>query len=180
MRKPFKIAAIVFISLALLVIAIQIGLYAFAQYVEKEDEKLVEQYENKTIEVLSADEMDRIFSIDDDFKSSIINCKSYYTATSIAYGTVLSGFASGHLTVTKEYYNKLLTEYDDWEVISTISQIDAGEYSEEEILEQADDNFKAFVQSEEFLFSQKMFNSEGRLYLLSQEKNEIYFFINRI
>lgn len=67
MNRTSQKISIIFLSLALVVIIILIALYTLIYFANRENDKLVEQYEHKTIDVLSADEMDRFFVIDDDF-----------------------------------------------------------------------------------------------------------------
>ena len=81
MNRTLKKISIIFLSLSLVVIIILIliALYTLIYFANRENDKLVEQYEQKTMEVLSADEMDRFFVIDDDFKSFIQNQKYFYS-----------------------------------------------------------------------------------------------------
>lgn len=51
-------------------------------------------------------------------------------------------------------------------------------YFEENIADRADNDFLTFIRNEEYYYSENLSDSEGMLILLSQEKGEIYFFIN--
>ena len=176
MKKAFKITLFVFVSLASLVIIALIAFSILLSVAEKENDKLVEQYQGKNIMISDAESLDKYFFIDADLKSSIISCEANYTPTCIIFGYVPSYYGSGKLTVTEEYYNKLLKSYDDWILLSGFPQTNSPGYYEEDILECADDKFKTFIQTEKYFYSDKMFHSKGRLILPSQEKGEIYFF----
>lgn len=77
MNRTSQKISIIFLSLELVVIII--ALYTLIYFANRENDKLVEQYEHKTIDVLSADEMDRFFVIDDDFINFIQNPKYFYS-----------------------------------------------------------------------------------------------------
>lgn len=51
-------------------------------------------------------------------------------------------------------------------------------YFEKNIADRADNDFLTFIRNEEYYYSENLSDSEGMLILLSQEKGEIYFFIN--
>lgn len=177
MNKTFKIILIVFLSLLSIALILLIAFYSLVYLVDKENDKLVKQYENKTIAISDVEKLDEFFVVDDDLKSSIKSCEAFFTPTAIVFTTVQSYYGSGELTVTKDYYDKLLKKYDDWKLVSGIQQFGSERYSEESILTFADDNFLNFIQTKEYFYSKKLFNSKGQLILLSRESSKIYFFI---
>lgn len=61
MKKAFKITLFVFVSLASLVIIALIGFSILLSVAEKENDKLVEQYQGKNILVSDAESMDKYF-----------------------------------------------------------------------------------------------------------------------
>lgn len=144
---------------------------------EKND-KLVEEYENKTIEISEIEKLNNYFTFDDELKTSIKSCKAYFTPTAIVFTTIQCYYGSGKLTVTEDYYNKLLNEYDDLKLMSGFPSRNYLGYFEEDITNRADNDFLTFIRNEEYYYSEKLSDSEGMLILLSQEKGEIYFFIN--
>lgn len=178
MNKTFKIILIVFLSLLSIALILLIAFYSLVYLVDKENDKLVKQYENKTITISDVEKLDEYFAIDDDLKSSIKSCNAFFTPKAIVFTAAQIYYVSGELTVTKDYYDKLLKEYDDWKLFSGIQQFGSAKYSKESILTLADDNFLNFIQNEKYFYSEKLFNSKGWLILLSQENGKIYFFIN--
>lgn len=178
MNKNFKIILIVVLSLLSIALILLIAFYSLVYLVDKENDKLVKQYENKTITISDVEKLDEYFAIDDDLKSLIKSCNAFFTPKAIVFTAAQSYYVSGELTVTKDYYDKLLKEYDDWKLFSGIQQFGSAKYSKESILTLADDNFLNFIQNEEYFYSEKLFNSKGWLILFSQENGKIYFFIN--
>jgi hypothetical protein len=83
------------------------------------------------------------------------------------------------LTITEDYYDKLLKEYNDWKLVSGFPSTKYLGYFESDIMERADNNFLTFIRNEEYYYSEKLFDSKGMLILLSQEKGKMYFFINK-
>ena len=77
-------------------------------------------------------------SLDDDLKSSTVNCEVYLTPTDIFLGGVNDYYCSENLTVTEEYYDELLKKYDDWTPTSKIPQTDDFRYEKQELSEKAD------------------------------------------
>ena len=177
MKNFLKIILTVFLSLLSIVLILLIGLYSLVYLVDKENDKLVKQYENKTITISDVEKLDEYFAMDDDLKSSIKRCNAFFTPKAIVFTAAQSYYVSGELTVTKDYYDKLLKKYDDWKLVSGIQQFGSERYSEESILTFADDNFLNFIQTKEYFYSKKLFNSKGQLILLSRESSKIYFFI---
>lgn len=154
------------------------GIRVFVLIADKENDKLVEEYENKTIEISDIEKLDNYFTFDDELKTSIKSCKAYFTPTAIILTTVQCYYGSGKLTVTEDYYNKLLNKYDDLKLMSGFPSRNYLGYFEENIADRADNDFLTFIRNEEYYYSENLSDSDGMLILLSQEKGEIYFFIN--
>lgn len=178
MKKGLKALLIILLSLAFLAAAFFVGIRVFVLVAEKENDKLVEEYENKTIAISDVDELNKHFFFSDNLKQSTKSCKAYFTPTAINFTTIQCYYGSGKLTVTENYYNKLLNEYDDLKLMSGFPSRNYLGYSEEDITDRADNDFLTFIRNEEYYYSKKISNSEGMLILLSREKGEIYFFIN--
>lgn len=178
MKKVLKAVLIILLSLAFLTGAFFVGIRVFALIAEKKNDKLVEEYENKTIEISEIEKLNNYFTFDDELKTSIKSCKAYFTPTAIVFTTIQCYYGSGKLTVTEDYYNKLLHEYDDLKLMSGFPSRNYLGYFEEDITNRADNDFLTFIRNEEYYYSEKLSDSEGMLILLSQEKGEIYFFIN--
>lgn len=178
MKKVLKAVLIILLSLTFLVAAFFVGIRVFVLIADKENDKLVEEYENKTIEISDIEKLDNFFTFDDELKTSIKSCKAYFTPTAIIFTTVQCYYGSGKLTVTEDYYNKLLNKYDDLKLMSGFPSRNYLGYFEENIADRADNDFLTFIRNEEYYYSENLSDSEGMLILLSQEKGEIYFFIN--
>ena len=178
MKKILKAVLIILLSLTFLVTAFFVGIRVFVLIADKENNKLVEEYENKTIEISDIEKLDNFFTFDDELKTSIKSCKAYFTPTAIIFTTVQCYYGSGKLTVTEDYYNKLLNKYDDLKLMSGFPSRNYLGYFEENIADRADNDFLTFIRNKEYYYSENLSDSEGMLILLSQEKGEIYFFIN--
>ncbi len=178
MKKGLKALLIILLSLIFLAASFYVGINVFALIAEKENDKLVKEYENKTISISDTDEMNKYFFFSDDIMQSTKSCKAYFTPTAIVFTTTQCYYGSGKLTVTEDYYNKLLNEYDDLKLMSGFSSRNYLGYFEEDITDRADNDFLTFIRNEEYYYSEKLSDSEGMLILLSQEKGEIYFFKN--
>lgn len=61
MKKAFKITLFVFVSLASLVIIALIAFSILLSVAEKENDKLVEQYQGKNIMISDAESLDKYF-----------------------------------------------------------------------------------------------------------------------
>ncbi len=178
MNKTFKIILIVLLSLVSIMLILLIAFYSLVYFADKENDKLVGQYENKTIAITDIEKLDNFFAFDDELKSSIRSCETFFTPTGFVFTTVQNYYGSGELTVTEDYYDKLLNKYDDLKLMSGIPSVDYLGYSESDITERADNNFLTFIRNEKYYYSEKLFESEGMLIILSQEKGNIYFFVN--
>lgn len=179
MKKTSKILLIIFISLISIVIIVLIAFYALVFSIDKENDKLVEQYEGKTITISDIESFDKYFTVDSDLKESVKSCEAFFTPTTIAFTAVKDYYGSGELTVTDDYYNKMLKKYDDWKLVSGFPQTDSAGYSEGDISQRADDNFLNFIRNEKYFYSEKQFESYGWLILLPQEQGKMYFFTNK-
>ena len=178
MKKGLKPVLIILLSLTFLVAAFFVGIRVFVLIADKENNKLVKEYENRTIAISDTDELNKYFFFSDDLMQSTKSCKAYFTPTAIVFTTTKCYYGSGKLTVTEDYYNKLLNEYDDLKLMSGFPSRNYLGYSEEDIADRADNDFSTFIKNEEYYYSEKLSDSKGMLILLSQEKGEIYFFIN--
>lgn len=179
MKKATKIFLIIFLSLVSIMIIALIAFYALVFSIEKENDKLVEQYQGKTITISDIESFDKYFAVDSDLKESIKSCEAFFTPVSIIFTVVKDYYGSGELTVTEDYYDKMLKKYDDWKLVSGFPHTDSGGYFEGNISERADDNFLDFIQNEKYFYSEKQFHSYGWLILLSQEKGKMFFFTNK-
>ena len=142
-------------------------------------ERIVSDISPETgLKVSDIEKLDKFFTFDDELKTSIKSCKAYFTPTAIIFTTVQCYYGSGKLTVTEDYYNKLLNKYDDLKLMSGFPSRNYLGYFEENIADRADNDFLTFIRNEEYYYSENLSDSEGMLILLSQEKGEIYFFIN--
>ena len=142
-------------------------------------ERIVSDISPETgLKVSDIEKLDNFFSFDDELKTSIKSCEAYFTPTAIIFTTVKCYYGSGKLTVTEDYYNKLLNKYDDLKLMSGFPSRNYLGYFEENIADRADNDFLTFIRNEEYYYSENLSDSEGMLILLSQEKGEIYFFIN--
>lgn len=177
MPKALKIIIIVCASLLSLVAIFYLSIYLVVTYIVEESERLAPQYEGKTIEISDMETLGQYISLDDDLKSSTVNCEVYLTPTDIFLGGVNDYYCSGNLTVTEEYYDELLKKYDDWTLTSKIPQTDDFRYEKQELSEKADAKFNNFIETQKFLYSDKYYNEEKRLVLLSPQENKIYFYI---
>ena len=83
MKKVLKAVLIIHLSLTFLVTAFFFGIRVFVLIADKENDKLVEEYENKTIEISDIEKLDNFFTFDDELKTSIKGCKAYFTPTAI-------------------------------------------------------------------------------------------------
>ena len=83
MKKVLKAVLIILLSLTFLVAAFFVGIRVFVLIADKENDKLVEEYENKTIEISDIEKLDNFFTFDDELKTSIKSCKAYFTPTAI-------------------------------------------------------------------------------------------------
>ncbi len=173
MPKALKIIIIVCASLLSLVAIFYLSIYLVVTYITEESERLAPQYEGKTIEISDMETLGKYVSLDDDLKSSTVNCEVYLTPTDIFLGGVNYYYCSGNLTVTEEYYDELLKKYDDWTLTSKIPQTD---YDESELSEKADAKFNNFIETQKFLYSDKYYNEEKRLVFLSPQENKMYFY----
>lgn len=178
MPKALKIITIVCASLLSLVAIFYLSIYLGVTYIVEGSERLASQYEGKTIEISDAESLNEYIGINDDLKSSILNCEAYFTPTAIILGVPKCYYCSGNLTVTEEYYDDLLKRYDDWTLTSKIPQTgDLGfMYDESELSKNADANFNNFIQTQKFFYSDKFYNEENRLVLLSSQERKIYFY----
>lgn len=61
--------------------------------------------------------------------------------------------------------------------IQEIPQTDDFRYEKQELSEKADAKFNNFIETQKFLYSDKYYNEEKRLALLSPQENKIYFYI---
>lgn len=176
MKKATKIFLIIFLSLVSIMIIALIAFYALVFSIEKENDKLVEQYQGKTITISDIESFDKYFAVDSDLKESIKSCEAFFTPVSIIFTVIKDYYGSGELTVTEDYYDKMLKKYDDWKLVSGFPHTDSAGYSEDDISQRADDNFLNFIQNEKYFYSEKQFHSYGWLILLSQEKGKMFFF----
>lgn len=71
----------------------------------------------------------------------------------------------------------MLKKYDDWTLTSKIPQTDDFRCEKQELREKADAKFNNFIETQKFLYSDKYYNEEKRLVLLSPQENKIYFYI---
>lgn len=83
MPKALKIIIIVCASLLSLVAIFYLSIYLVATYIVEESERLAPQYEGKTIEISDMETLGEYVSLDDDLKSSTVNCEVYLTPTDI-------------------------------------------------------------------------------------------------
>lgn len=179
MKKGLKIVLIICASLIFLIIAFFAGIRIMFLIGDKENDQLVEKYMNKTIVISDVEKLDNFLAIDDGLKSSIKSCEIFFTPTAFVLTTVQCYYGSGELTITEDYYDKLLKEYNDWKLVSGFPSTKYLGYFESDIMERADNNFLTFIRNEEYYYSEKLFDSKGMLILLSQEKGKMYFFINK-
>lgn len=100
MPKALKIIIIVCASLLSLVAIFYLSIYLVVTYIVEESERLAPQYEGKTIEISDMETLGQYISLDDDLKSSTVNCEVYLTPTDIFLGGVDDYYCSGNLTVT--------------------------------------------------------------------------------
>ena len=114
--------------------------------------------------------MDKYFFIDSDLKSSIISCEANYTPTCIIFGYVPSFYGSEKLTVTEEYYDKLLKSYDDWILLSGFPQTNSSGYSEEDILDMQMINLKRLFRPKNIFTLIKCFIQKASLFSLHSKK----------
>ena len=177
MPKALKIITIVCASLLSLVAIFYLSIYLGVTYIVEGSERLASQYEGKTIEISDAESLNEYIGINDDLKSSILNCEAYFTPTAIILGVPKCYYCSGNLTVTEEYYDELLKKYDDWTLTSKIPQTDDFRYEKQELSEKADAKFNNFIETQKFLYSDKYYNEEKRLVFLSPQENIMYFYI---
>lgn len=96
MPKALKIIIIVCASLLSLVAIFYLSIYLVATYIVEESERLAPQYEGKTIEISDMETLGEYVSLDDDLKSSTVNCEVYLTPTDIFLGGVNDYYCSGN------------------------------------------------------------------------------------
>ena len=175
MKKGLKIVLIICASLIFLIIAFFAGIRIMFLIGDKENDQLVEKYMNKTIVISDVEKLDNFLAIDDGLKSSIKSCEVFFTPTAFVLTTVQCYYGSGELTITEDYYDKLLKEYNDWKLVSGFPSTKYLGYFESDIMERADNNFLTLLETKNIIILKNYSIPRECLYFFHRKKAKCIF-----
>ncbi len=148
--------------------------YSDTPVFEKSNQEIQENIKGKPQHITNKKELKKVWK-NKEWTNAVKECDCYYTIDSAGYPLgVDESHLSGKVTISKDYYNSLLDNYDDFEKrtgVIDISELYHINYDTEQL---ADDGFLTFSKSQEYLFSKKYFDQNNIVLLLSESEPVAY------